>query len=194
MNKGIKVRLFTSASLLLLLLAVPKPASAHNMDPGTGGLVWHMAAAAIIGSLYYFKRVSAWVKERVPAPSPLAAGFLFATLFALVASPVTLFVFQGHALPRFNDLFLIGIVLTTYLFRWEPALYLLGISIAVSAWVLPPTDSFRLEGFQEWYRLLSFAVVAIFLVCVVARMKTRKQEVETSTPSYRMHGAAAGAD
>ncbi len=121
----------------------------------------------------------------------MASGFAFATVFALVATPLTALVF--NSLPRFNDLFLIGIVLTAYLFRWEPAIYLLVVSLLVSAWVLPPYGSFEVIGFTEWYRLISFALVAVILVCLVSRSKTRKQSEEES-PSYSMHGATSGAD
>jgi K+-sensing histidine kinase KdpD len=156
-------------------------------------MFWQLAAAAVVGSLFYAKRLVAWSRNYLPATSPLRSGFVFATLFAAVASPLSLVVFQGQALPRFNDIFLIGIVLTAYLFRWEPSVYLLGISVLVSAWVLPPHDSFRVEGFQHWYRLLSFTIVSVFLVCLVTRTKARRQEQEPA-PDYRMHGAAAGAD
>jgi K+-sensing histidine kinase KdpD len=125
--------------------------------------------------------------------SPLASGFAFATVFALVATPLTIFVFANNSMPRFNDLFLIGIVLTAYLFRWEPSIYLLVVSLLVSAWVLPPYGSFKVVGFTEWYRLISFALVSLFLIFVVSRSKTRKQ-AEESEYSYPMHGAASGAD
>ena len=49
-------------------------------------------------------------------------------------------------MPRFNDIFLVGIVLTCYLFTWQPAAYLLGISVLVSAWVLPPNGSLLVVG------------------------------------------------
>ena len=192
-GKNSRLQFNSFLSLILILLAIPKMAHAY-VDPGTGSMIWQMAAAAAIGSLFYVKRVAIWVKTHLGEYSPMAGGFLFATAFAVVATPLTLIAFEGHALPRFNDLFLIGIVLTAYLFRWEPSIYLLGISLLVSAWVLPPYGSFRVEGFTEWYRMLSFAVVAIFLVSLVSRGKKRKEIEESRSASYRMHGAAAGAD
>ncbi len=167
-------------------------ASAY-VDPGSGAMIWQMAAAAVIGSLFYVKRIFTWAKKQFSLGSPLAMGFAFATLFALVACPVTVMIFANNPLPRFNDLFLIGVVLTAYFFRWEPALYLLGISLLVSAWILPPTGSFHLAGPIEWYRILSFGLVSLLLVCIVSRSKARKQ-AEERAPSYSMHGAAAGAD
>ena len=190
MAKALKTRCIAFCSLLLILLAVPQKGSAY-VDPGSGTMLWQMAAATAIGSLFYVKRIWIWLKRQLNSGSPLASGFAFATLFAAVASPVTLMLFQGHPLPRFNDLFLIGVVLTAYLFRWEPALYLLGISLLVSAWVLPPYGSFRVEGFAEWYRMLSFAAVAVILVFMVSRGKNRKP---TEERIYSIHGAAVGAD
>jgi K+-sensing histidine kinase KdpD len=162
------------------------------VDPGTGSMLWQMAAAAVIGSLFYVKRILIWSKNHFGANSPLSAGFLFATAFAAVATPVVIYVFRGQPPPRFNDLFLIGIVLTAYLFRWEPAVYLLGISLAVSVWVLPPAGSFHVASSAEWYRIVSFTIVSVFLVYLVTRIQNRNNSSE-SEPSYAMR-AAAGAD
>ena len=156
-------------------------------------MLWQMAAAAVIGSLFYVKRLWIWLRSHLGLESPVAAGFAFATLFALVASPITVILFQGHALPRFNDIFLIGIVLTAYRFRWEPAIYLLGISLLVSAWVLPPYGTFRVTGFAEWYRMLSFAAVSVILVYLVSRGKARKL-VDERAGAFSLRGATVGAD
>jgi hypothetical protein len=193
MAKGPRVQVASFFSLLLVLLAVPQVGRAY-VDPGSGTMLWQMAAAAGIGSLFYVKRVLVWLKAHLHSGSPMAAGFAFATLFALAATPLTLVLFEGHPLPRFNDLFLIGIVLTAYLFRWEPALYLLGIALLVSAWVLPPNGSFRVAGFAEWYRMLSFAVVAVVLVSLVNRSKARRQVKQQAGATFAMRSAAVGAD
>ncbi len=192
MGKRLKVRFIALFSLLALLLAVPQVASAY-VDPGSGAMLWQMAAAAVIGSLFYVKRVWNWLRSHLGLKSPLAAGFAFATLFALVASPIAAILFEGYALPRFNDIFLIGIVVTAYRFRWEPSIYLLAISLLVSAWVLPPYGSFRVAGFAEWYRMLSFAAVSVVLVYLVSRGKARKQ-VDERARAFPLRGAAAGAD
>jgi K+-sensing histidine kinase KdpD len=101
-------------------------------------------------------------------------GFLFASIFSAAISPVTMQLFGGHPLPRFNDVFLLGIVLTAYFFTWESAAYLLVISILVSAWVLPPYGSFWIEGATEWYRLASFTLLSVFLILLITRMKARQ--------------------
>ena len=157
-------------------------------------MLWQLAAGTVIGGLFFVNEILAFLRVRLGSSSRLAAGFLFATAYAMLAIPVLLIVFAGHALPRFNDVFLIGIVLTGYLFRWEPAAYLLGISLLVSAWILPPYGSFRIVGFAEWYRMVSFTVVAVFLMHLVNRSKNRKPAAEESQPVYAMSRAAVGAD
>ena len=160
-------------------------------------MLWQLAAAAVIGSLFYVRRIFAWVREHLGFHSTRITGFLFATLFGLISSPLTVALFNGHPLPRFNDLFLIGIVLTAYLFTWDAAAYLLVISLAVSAWVLPPTGSFLVHGFSEWYRLFSFAVVSVVTICLITRLKTRHPSRAVLVEECRlpMHGgSAAGAD
>jgi hypothetical protein len=182
--------------LLALLMAVPRPAHAY-VDPGTGTMLWQIAAAALLGSIFYLKRAATWTRGLLGGlgiRSRRAMGFVFASSFALIASPLTLVVFHSHALPRFNDFFLVGIVLTAYYFTWESATYLLMISLVVSAWVLPPYGSMKVVGFDEWYRLVSFAVLSVFLVCMISRMRARQLDRRAESRSYSMHGAAAGAD
>jgi len=43
-------------------MAVPRPASAY-VDPGSGAMLWQVAAAAVIGSLFYVKRAVAWISS-----------------------------------------------------------------------------------------------------------------------------------
>ena len=182
-------------TLGFLLLAAPRPAHAY-VDPGSGAMLWQVLAAAVIGSLFYVRRVFTWVRDHLGFHSTRVTGFIFASVFALIASPLTVTLFNGHPLPRFNDLFLVGIVLTAYLFTWESASYLLLISMAVSAWVLPPTGSFSIEGFSDWYRFVSFCLVSIFMIILITKLKGRtKQNAEHVVDrDFRMHGAAAGAD
>jgi membrane protein implicated in regulation of membrane protease activity len=89
---------------------------------------------------------------------------------------VTTQLFSGNPIPRFNDVFLIGIVLTAYLFTWESAAYLLVISIGVSAWLLAPNGILRVEGFAEWYRLGSFTLVSVLLISLITRLKMRRNQ------------------
>ena len=50
-------------SLLALVMAVPQRASAY-VDPGTGSMLWQLAAAAIFGALFRLKRIAAWLRAR----------------------------------------------------------------------------------------------------------------------------------
>ena len=175
MHKGLSRCLGGLFVLALLTMAVPQRASAY-VDPGTGSMLWQMAAAALIGSLFYLRRVAGWVRVLVGVRSSKSMGFLFASVFGLAVSPLTMQLFGGHPLPRFNDVFLVGIVLTAYLFTWESAAYLMVISIVVSAWILPPNGTLRVDGFADWYRLASFTMVSIFLISLITRMKTRRSQ------------------
>ena len=160
-------------------------------------MIWQVLAAAGIGSLFYVRKVFIWVRDHLGFRSTKVTGFLFASVFAIIASPLTVTLFEGRPLPRFNDLFLIGIVVTAYLFTWESAAYLLVIALGVSAWVLPPTGSFMIEGFTDWYRIVSFALVSVFMVALITRMKrlhVPKRVREAQTSMLHMHGAASGAD
>jgi Domain of unknown function (DUF4118) len=163
--------------LALLTMAIPQKASAY-VDPGTGAMLWQMAAAALIGSLFYLRRLTGWVRMFLGLRSSKSMGFFFASVLGIAISLVTRQLFGGHPLPRFNDVFLVGIVLTAYLFTWESAAYLTVISLVVSAWVLTPNGSLRIEGFAEWYRLASFTLVSIFLISLITRMKTRQEPIE----------------
>jgi hypothetical protein len=179
-------------TLALLTMAVPQQASAY-VDPGTGSMMWQMAAAAFIGSLFYVRRVAGWVRTYLGPRSSKSAGFLFASVFAVAICPVTMQLYGGEPLPGFNDIFLVGIVLTAYLFTWESAAYLLLVSILVSAWVLPPYGTLRIGGFAEWYRLASSSLVSIFLISLVTRLKTRRSQepLEEQDPE-EVRGMAAG--
>jgi len=164
------------------------------VDPGTGTMFWQIAAALAIGMLFYVKRVFVWARRNLGYRSERAMGFAFATLFAIITSPVTMAVFHSHPLPRFNDVFLVGIVLTAYLFTWESATYLIFISLGVSAWILPPDGSLRVQEFADWYRLVSFALISVFLVCIITRMKHRKAVRVVQERHFAMTRAAAAAD
>jgi hypothetical protein len=57
-------------SLAVLLMAMPQKAAAY-VDPGSGALVWQMAAAALFGSLFRIRRIVTWVRARFePAATP----------------------------------------------------------------------------------------------------------------------------
>ena len=176
--------------VLAILMAFPQMAQAY-VDPGTGSLLWQVAAATLIGSLLFLNRITDWLRNRAGLRSQRAMGFAFATFFAAVTAPVTLAVFQQRPLPRFNDVFLVGVVLTAYFFDWMPSVYLLVVSLFVSAWILPPEGTLAVVSFADWYRLVSFAALSIFLVCLITRMKARNLRGEHER-SFEMSGAVAG--
>jgi hypothetical protein len=60
-------------SLLALVLATPKPAHAY-VDPGSGSMLWQLAAATVIGSLFYVRRAFAWVRDRLALRSTRSAS------------------------------------------------------------------------------------------------------------------------
>jgi hypothetical protein len=138
-------------------------------------MIWQILAAALVGSLFYLRKVVLWIGGRLGPRSNRPLGYLFASFFALVTSPLVCKVFEARPLPRFSDVFLVGIVLTSYLFSWDAAAYLLVLSLLVSAWILPPYGSLAITGGAEWYRLISFAALSVFLICLISRLKTRRE-------------------
>jgi hypothetical protein len=46
-----------------VILCVPSPASAY-VDPGVGTMLWQLAAAALLGSLFYARRAVSWIRAR----------------------------------------------------------------------------------------------------------------------------------
>jgi hypothetical protein len=50
-------------SLALLLMAVLQPAAAY-VDPGSGAMLWQLAAAAVVGCLFRIKRIACWFRAR----------------------------------------------------------------------------------------------------------------------------------
>jgi hypothetical protein len=64
MGKLIVPRPVSLLTLLALLLATPKPVHAY-VDPGAGSMLWQLAAAAAIGSLFYVRRVFTWMRQRL---------------------------------------------------------------------------------------------------------------------------------
>ena len=52
------------ASLLLMIMAVPRMAQAY-VDPGSGALIWQLAVAGLIGSLFYVQRAGRWIRAKL---------------------------------------------------------------------------------------------------------------------------------
>jgi hypothetical protein len=182
----------SAVGLLLLIMALPRRANAY-VDPGSGAMLWQVAAAGIFGSFFYARRAGAWIRQHCGLHSPRSMGFLFASFYSLAATPVVCGLIRGHAVPRFNDIFLVGIVLTAYLFTWEPAAFLLAVSMLISAYILPPYGTLRLELASDWYRLGSFFLVSVFLISIVTRLKKRREVEarETGKIRLRIHSLAS---
>ena len=174
---GTRRGLFCAA--LALVLSVPCFA-AIPFDPGAKPMVWHVYGASVLLIVLKWRSVADLLSERLRLRSTRAMGFVFAMLYALLSLGVflNLFNFGGQPMPRFNDIFLIGVALTAYFFTWDSAVFLLGIGVLFSAWILPPNGNIRVEGITEWYRLISFTLVAGFIILLVNRIKGRKTEEE----------------
>jgi hypothetical protein len=76
-GKSILPSAYGLLTIAMLLLATPQPAHAY-VDPGSGAMLWQILAAAVIGSLFYVRKVFTWVRghlsfrsNRVTAPSGL---------------------------------------------------------------------------------------------------------------------------
>jgi hypothetical protein len=185
-GKGASPRRGLSIASLLLLCVVPGFA-AVSMDPGAAVTIWHIVAAGVVAALLQWQRIGDWLRQTAGIRSRSSFGFAFALCFSALSTPLALLLVDDHPLPRFNDIFLVGIVLTCYLFSWQPAAFQLVVSALVTAWVLPPSATLRVEGFNEWYRLISFTVVSVFMIVLITRMKARQLDV-----SFRSNSVAAG--
>jgi len=53
----------SGAFLVVLLLASPSMANAY-VDPGSGAMIWQLGAAAVLGSILYVRRITAWFRAR----------------------------------------------------------------------------------------------------------------------------------
>jgi len=62
MNRHVSCATILAAALLLL--ATPRAASAY-VDPGSGAMLWQLAAAVVIGSLFYVRRLVVWVRKHL---------------------------------------------------------------------------------------------------------------------------------
>ena len=181
-------------SVAALVLATPRAAHAY-VDPGSGAMLWQLLAAAAIGSLFYARRAAGFIRSHLGLKSGRAVGFVFATCYALIASPLILQIFHAAPMPRFNDIFLVGIVLTTYLFTWESAVYLLCIAALVSAYVLPPYGSLGIRAASDMYRLFSFVATSVFLICLITRLKAQRDALaaaKQNRPAEDSQATAAG--
>ena len=109
-----RTRLAGLGTLFLMPMAVPRVARAY-VDPGSGAMLWQMAGASVMGTLFYFRRIARRVQARMRLRSARSTGFFFGhcahLAYTLVTSPLVSMVFGSQPLSRFNDVFLVGIVL-----------------------------------------------------------------------------------
>ena len=52
---------YSLATLLVLLMSVPRPANAY-VDPGSGAMIWQILAASVLGALFYVRKLVMWVR------------------------------------------------------------------------------------------------------------------------------------
>jgi K+-sensing histidine kinase KdpD len=153
-------------------------------------MVWHVLGASALVAIMKWRRVADLLRDNAGIRTARGMGFVFATIYALLAVPFALSLVDGQPMPRFNDIFLIGIALTAYIFTWDSAAYLLVISILASAWVLPPHGTLWINGAAEWYRLISFTAVSVFILMLLTRMKSR--QAAATDQSNRLPAVASG--
>lgn len=166
------------------------PVAARAATGDLRSLPWQFALLALLFVSFYLRRILRWAGATPLIQTRRAKGYAFAFGFAVLVSPAICGLIEIHSLPRFNDIFLVGIVLTTYLFTWEGGALLLLLSVLVSAWVLPPYGSFAIASGEDWYRLLSFVLLSSFLIALVHRLKARRSEPMLERPLAR--GIAVG--
>ena len=94
-----------------------------------------------------------------------AAYSLTATVIALPLDPIP---------PRFMDLYLVGIMYSTFRWSWRPAALIYLLSLAGAAWILPRFASVAVSGGANGYRMLSYTVTAVFAMQVIEIAKRAK--------------------
>jgi hypothetical protein len=164
--------------VLTAVLALPC-FGAIPVDPGAESMAWHVLGASTLVAILNWRTIARFLRDTAGLRTARSMGFAFATIYALLTFPFSASLIGGQPMPRFNDIFLIGIALTAYFFTWEPAAYLLVLSVLASAWILPPYGTIQIQGASEWYRLISFTAVSLFIMLLLTRMKKRAANVES---------------
>ena len=59
----LNITLRTIFLLALAMFATEREARAYT-DPGSGALIWQMMVAGLVGVGFYFRRITAWFKNR----------------------------------------------------------------------------------------------------------------------------------
>jgi hypothetical protein len=121
----------------------------------------------IVSASAYVRTAMSRLRQRLECRAAPGAGFLFAAAYAAVATVLACGLFPHVLMSRLNDFFLLGIVLTAYWFMWRPAVGLLAVSLAVSAWV---------NGSP--LGLASFGVVSLLLVLVLTRLQNSQLRLQ----------------
>jgi uncharacterized protein DUF4118 len=132
--------------------------------------IWQAAFGIIVAALLYWDRLFAWIRA-AKRDSAVSLGYLFVISYAFLAVLVVNITFTVRPLPRFDDLFLVGIALAAYFFSAKPAGLLMAIGVAVSTWILPPTGSFRVASATDVYRIFSFSAVSLLLIGAITLLR-----------------------
>jgi Domain of unknown function (DUF4118) len=141
--------------------------------------IWQITFGILLAVLFFWNQVIAWIRRQAGPEAVFPLGYLFACIYALTAILAIDRTSTLTPIPRFEDMFLVGIALTAYFFNTKPAACLLAMGIAVSVWILPPLDRFSGASQVDFYRLLSFALVSGLLIFVINRLKMKAQTRES---------------
>lgn len=147
--------------------------------------------AAWVGSmvelLFSAYGVASWFDRLVQPRRTLVLGSVFALLYGTLATAVSLTVFSSTYTPRFSDIFLIGVLLTSYLYCWQPAAVLFLHSLLVTAYVLPPAGDIRVASPTDIYRILSYAACCLLFIGLMEA--ARKRSRKSGSPQSRVSSA-----
>jgi hypothetical protein len=149
--------------------------------------LWQLGFAAVLGILLYWNQLAAWIKAEMARKRVFPLGYAFAAAYAACVAGVVDLASSSHLprpLPRFDDLFLLGTALTVYFFGAAPAATLLSFAISFTVWILPPAGSFTVVDPADWYRVCSFAIVAISLIWGIARLKVEARREPVSRRAF----------
>jgi K+-sensing histidine kinase KdpD len=108
---------------------------------------------------------------------PSQLPYFIAAAYSLAVAAIGIFVFQPPP-PRFMDLFLVGIALTTARWSWGPALLMYCCSLLTVAWILPPNDSFAVTEGHDQLRMALYGITAIVIMSAVEYAKRRGKRGE----------------
>jgi hypothetical protein len=108
---------------------------------------------------------------------PSQLPYFVAAAYSLVVAAIGIFVFQPPP-PRFMDLFLVGIALTTARWSWRPAMVMYFCSLLTVAWILPPNGSFAVTEGHDQLRMGLYGITAIVIMSAVEYARRRGKRGE----------------